>query len=256
MTHYSFHSKVAIVTGSGQGIGLEIALQLVRAGASIVLNDIDAERAQQAEQEIQSLGGKCVSLVGDAGEIKIIKSMVAKAIEAFGRLDFAIANAGITTFGHFLDYSQAEFESLLRLNLQGSFFLAQEAAKNMIQNQIKGRLIFMSSVTGFTFHPDLTAYGMSKAALAFLAKTLGVDLAKHQITVNAIAPGATQTQRTADLVDGNYVETWEKITPNGRCASPEDIAHAALFLLTEEAHHITGQTLIIDGGWTSLSPSP
>ncbi|MEK9741225.1 MAG: SDR family oxidoreductase [Flavobacteriaceae bacterium] len=256
MIHYSFHSKVAVITGAGQGIGLQISLFLAKAGASIVLNDIDSEKAQLAIKEIQSIGGKCISVVGDAGEIEIIKKMVYKAIEEFGSLDFAIANAGITTFGNFLDYSQTEFNSLLRLNLQGSFFLAQEAAKYMIKNQIKGRLIFMSSVTGFTFHPDLTAYGMSKAALAFLAKTLGVDLAKHQITVNAIAPGATQTQRTSDLDDGNYVETWKKITPNGRCATTDDIAHATLFFLTEEAKHLTGQTLIIDGGWTSLSPSP
>ena len=114
----------------------------------------------------------------------------------------------------------------------------------------------MSSVTGFTFHPDLAAYGMSKAALSFLAKTLGVDLAQYQITVNAVAPGATNTQRTLDLADGNYVKTWENITPNGRCAVPEDIASATFFLLSDQAQHITGQTLIIDGGWTSTSPSP
>jgi NAD(P)-dependent dehydrogenase (short-subunit alcohol dehydrogenase family) len=83
-----------------------------------------------------------------------------------------------------------------------------------------------------------------------------VELGKHQITVNAIAPGATNTNRTADLEQGNYVETWKKITPNGRCATTQDIAHAALFLLSEEAQHITGQTLVVDGGWTSTSPPP
>ena len=112
--------------------------------------------------------------------------------------------------------------------LKGSFFLAQKAAQKMIETEQKGRILLMSSVTGFTFYPDLIAYGISKAALAFLAKNLGVELATHQITVNAIAPGATT----------------------------EDIAYTAPFLLSDEAQHITGQTLIVDGGWTSTSPPP
>jgi len=256
MIKYSFENKVAVITGAGVGIGNEIAHQLAHAGAAVILNDIDQERASIAAQKITDSGGVCLVVEGDAGEMSTIQKMISLAIEKFGTVDYAIANAGITTFGSFLEYTQDDFQKLLNLNLKGSFFLAQAASKAMIKQNRKGRIIFMSSVTGFTFHPDLTAYGMSKAALSFLAKTLGVDLAPHQITVNAVAPGATNTQRTADLVDGNYVKTWENITPSGRCAIPEDIANATLFLLSEEAQHITGQTLIIDGGWTSTSPSP
>jgi 3-oxoacyl-[acyl-carrier protein] reductase len=253
---YSFQNKVALITGAGVGIGYEIAGQLARAGAQIILNDIDEALAKQAAKDIAATGGSCTAVGGDAGEPQTIAKMIDTAYEQYGRLDYAIANAGITTFGNFLDYTEADFQTLLKVNLQGSFFLAQKAAKKMIDQQQKGRILLMSSVTGFTFHPDLTAYGMSKAALAFLAKTLGVELGKHQITVNAIAPGATNTNRTADLEQGNYVETWKKITPNGRCATTQDIAHAALFLLSEEAQHITGQTLVVDGGWTSTSPPP
>lgn len=256
MIKYSFEDKVAVVTGAGVGIGYEIAHQLASAGAAVVLNDIDPERATSAAQKISASGGLCLAVCGDAGEMSTIQNLISTATEKFGAIDYAIANAGITTFGSFLKYSQEDFQKLLNLNLKGSFFLAQAVSKEIIKQKNKGRIIFMSSVTGFTFHPDLAAYGMSKAALSFLAKTLGVDLAQYQITVNAVAPGATNTQRTLDLADGNYVKTWENITPNGRCAVPEDIASATLFLLSDQAQHITGQTLIIDGGWTSTSPSP
>ena len=256
MIKYSFQTKVAVITGAGKGIGYEIAKQLSSAGASIILNDIDWALADQAAEAINVSGGVCVPVGGDAGKLDTIEHLISIAYERFGRLDFAIANAGITTFGSFLEYQEAAFQELLTVNLKGSFFLAQIAANKMIAHQQKGRILLMSSVTGITFHPDFTAYGMSKAALAFLAKTLGVELGKHQITVNAIAPGATVTQRTADLEQGNYTENWKKITPNGRCATTEDIANTALFLLSDEAQHITGQTLVVDGGWTSTSPPP
>jgi glucose 1-dehydrogenase len=112
----------------------------------------------------------------------------------------------------------------------------------------------MSSVTGHQAHKNLAAYGMTKAALEMLAKNLVVELSPYKITVNAIAPGATVTERTVE--DAAYVRTWSNITPMGRPATTEDIAHAALFLVSPQATHITGQSLVIDGGWTSVSPSP
>ena len=112
----------------------------------------------------------------------------------------------------------------------------------------------MSSVTGHQYHPDLAAYGMSKAAIRMLAKSLGVELAPHGITVNGISPGATATERT--LSDPTYDETWSKLNPTGRPGTVQDVAHAALFLLSPHAGQITGQTLIVDGGWTAVSPPP
>lgn len=125
----------------------------------------------------------------------------------------------------------------------------------MIQQQSGGSILFMSSVTGHQYHPNLTAYGMSKAAIKFLAKTLGVELAAHGITVNAISPGATITERTLQLGD-NYAEVWARITPTGRAATTEDIANTALFLLSPQSRQITGQTILVDGGWTAVSPPP
>jgi NAD(P)-dependent dehydrogenase (short-subunit alcohol dehydrogenase family) len=124
----------------------------------------------------------------------------------------------------------------------------------MISQQTGGRILFTSSVTGHQAHKDLAAYGMTKAALEMLAKNLVVELSAYGITVNAIAPGATITERTTD--DPEYEKVWSTITPMGRPASVSDIADAALFLVSNRAGHITGQSLVIDGGWTSVSPSP
>jgi NAD(P)-dependent dehydrogenase (short-subunit alcohol dehydrogenase family) len=144
---------------------------------------------------------------------------------------------------------------VLQVNLGGTFFLAQEAANQMKQQEFGGSVLFMSSVTGHQAHKNLAVYGMSKAALEMLAKSLVIELSPHKINVNTIAPGATVTKRTL-AEDINYESTWSKITPMGRPASVEDIANAALFLVSEKSRHITGQSLVVDGGWTSISPSP
>jgi len=184
----------------------------------------------------------------------VINKMVDAAVSQFGKLDIAIANAGITLYGDFFTYRPASFFEVMKVNLGGSFFLAQAAANQMKKQDTGGSLLFTSSVTGHQAHKDLAAYGMSKAALEMLAKNLVIELSEHNINVNTIAPGATLTERT--IGETGYESTWSRITPMGRPAIVEDIANAALFLVSEEAKHITGQTLIIDGGWTSVSPSP
>ena len=248
-----FANEVAVVTGAGQGIGFEIARQLALQGASVVLNDIDEARATQAAAKINK-EGVCYAIAGNAADTVFIKRLVNETVKSFGRLTIAVANAGITLFGDFFDYQPASFEMVMQVNLMGSFFLAQAAAVEMKKQHTGGSILLMSSVTAHQAHKDLAAYSMTKAAIEMLAKTLVIELSPFNISINALAPGATKTERTAE--DAQYEKTWSRITPAGRPANVEDIANAALFMLSPASRHITGQSLIIDGGWTSVSPSP
>ena len=250
----SFNNKTAIVTGAGQGIGYEICRQLLAEGARVVLNDIDASLAEKAAAELSGKTGACIAVPGDSGSIECINQMVATALNHFNALDIVIANAGITLFGDFFDYTPEAFGKVMQVNLAGTFFLAQAAARQMKQQPYGGALLFMSSVTGHQAHKNLAAYGMTKAALEMLAKNLVIELSQYKITVNAIAPGATLTERT--LEDKDYVKVWSGLTPMGRPATTADIAATALFLVSDKAKHITGQSIIVDGGWTCVSPSP
>lgn len=249
-----FSKEVAIVTGAGQGIGFEICKQLCQAGVAVVLNDVNSELTKNAAEQLINEGGKCHGFAGDVSDINFINQLIDFTILRFGKVTQVIANAGMTLYGDFFEYSEADFNNVLKLNLGGSFFLTQAASKQMIKQKSGGRVLLMSSVTGHQAHKNLAAYGMTKAALEMLAKSLVIELSPFKITINAIAPGATLTERTVS--EAGFENTWSEITPMGRAATCDDIASAAMFLLSEKAGHITGQSLIIDGGWTSVSPSP
>lgn len=255
MTITSFEKQVAIVTGAGVGIGYAIAEQLALQGASVLLNDVDKGVAEEAAGQIRAAGGVCQPFAGDVADVETVRAMVKSSVEQFGRLDMAVCNAGLTVWGDFFAYTPEMFDRVMSVNLRGSYFLAQAAAWQMREQGQGGRILFMSSVTGHQAVQYLSAYGMSKAALEMLARNLVVELSPYHITVNCIAPGATTTPRNlAD--DPNYDAIWGKVTPTGKVGKPDDIAQAALFLLSAGASQITGQTLIVDGGWSAISPSP
>lgn len=249
-----FTNQTAIVTGAGQGIGFEIARQMAMQGAAVILNDIDEALANRAAGVISAMGGKCHPMPGDASNTEFIQQMVDEAARRFGFLTIAIANAGVTIYGDFLTYEPEALQGVMGLNLSGSFFLAQKAAVQMKKQGYGGSLLFMSSVTGHQAFKNLAAYGMTKAALEMLAKSLTVELQGLNISVNTVAPGATITERTMEEKD--YDKIWARAIPAGRACTVEDIANAVLFLVSPESRQITGQSLVVDGGWTAVSPSP
>ena len=251
----AFRGSVAVVTGAGEGIGLEIARRLAGAGARVVLNDVDPARARDAAHRIGAEGGTCRALAGDASDPTHAAALVAQAVESFGRVDLAVANAGFSLVSDFFATTKAEFDRVTGLNLRGSYFLAQAAARQMRVQGEGGRVLLLSSVCGHLAIRSMAAYSMSKAALEMLARALVPELSPHRITINTVAPGATLTPRTLET-DPDYDQTWGSKIPLGRAASVEDIASAALFLLSPAAAHITGQSLVVDGGWTSVGDAP
>lgn len=248
-----FSQKTAIVTGAGQGIGFEIARQLLAKGANVLLNDADEKILSAAVAKLGA-GERCLPLAGDAGDTDFVHTMVSDTVARFGQLDLIVANAGITLFGDFFEYKPADFARVMQVNLFGTFFLTQAAAKQMKTQGRGGSILLMSSVTGHQAHKDLAAYSMTKAAIEMLARNLVIEISQYNININAIAPGATLTERTME--DKDYQSTWTRLTPMGRPGTTGDIAATALFLLSDEARQITGQSIVVDGGWSCISPSP
>jgi glucose 1-dehydrogenase len=246
--------KSVIITGAAQGIGFATAKKFAQAGYQIVLNDSDEELLKIAVQKMNTdFHDVCIACAGDVADIVFLDVLVNKAMASFGKIDALVANAGVTAFGDFFSFLPEDFEKVVNLNLKGTFFLVQKTAIAMKENG-SGSIVLMSSVVGHQAHQHLAAYAMSKAGIEMLAKNLVIDLSPLGIRINCVAPGATLTERT--LRDDAYIDTWSRITPMGKPASIQDIAETVYFLSSEQAGHITGQSLVVDGGWTSVGVSP
>ena len=252
-----FAGKAVLVTGAGAGIGYALCQAFAHAGATVALNDIDPTLCQTAAQQINdALGDERVyPFACDVADVEAVRIMCQRFVDTAGRLDIAIANAGITDYGEFLTATPEAFDRLTSVNLRGSFFTAQTAARIMIDAHIPGRIILMSSVTGIQAHWNLGSYGITKAGIRMMARTIALEVAKYGITANAISPGATLTERNLQD-DPQYENHWASVIPTGRIAYVEDMVAAALYLASPEARQVTGQTLVVDGGWTLQSPLP
>ena len=260
MNYQPFIGKTAIVTGSANGIGFAIAKHLLHEGANVIVNDIDAEAADTAARKINDSCELCDAqaypFAGDAGDPGFIREMVAYAASIKdSKLDMIVANAGLTEFGDFFEFSPERFQRVVDLNLRGTFFLAQIAAKHMKEQGGGGNIVLIGSNVGARAYKNLAAYGMSKAGISMLAKQLVLPLGPLGISINCVSPGATLTERTKQE-EPDYAGIWAQLNPNGRVGMPEDIAHTVGFMLSPQSRHITGQTLLVDGGWTAYGPSP
>lgn len=252
-----FKDKMVMVTGAGCGIGYELCREFAAEGAVVALNDIKESLANEAAVRInEALGREAViSYCCDVADVEALRSMVAQFVNKVGRLDVMVANAGLTALDDFLTFTPEAFDRLTSVNLRGSYFTAQAAARTMIEKKISGRIILTSSITASQVFTSLGAYGVTKAGIRQMARVLGVELGKYDITVNAVSPGVTLTERILDG-DPDSEAKWATVTPTGRVAHVEDIAAAVLFLASPEARHINGQTLEVDGGWTTVSRMP
>jgi 3-oxoacyl-[acyl-carrier protein] reductase len=252
-----FEDTAVLVTGAGVGIGYAVCRGFAQEGAAVALNDMDEAVAHEAARQLnREMGRECVfPYVFDVADVQAVRRAVADCDQRFGRLDVAIANAGITNFGGFLEYTPEAFDRLTGVNLRGTYFTAQAAAQAMIARRLPGRILLTSSVTGIQAFLNLSAYGVTKAGIVMMAKTLARELGRYGITVNTIVPGITRTART--LADDPHLdENWPDVLSTGRVGEPEDVTALALFLASEEARQITGQALVVDGGWVIHSPIP
>ena len=248
--------KVAIVTGANREIGGAMAEALAAAGAAVLVAHYgEAARAAAVVQRIRTARGRAETYEADLSQVAANQQMVARSVELWGRLDILAANAGLTINVPFVDTDEATWDTVVDLNLKGSFFGAQAAARQMISQGAGGRIVFSSSVTGVQAIPGFAAYGLTKAGLRHMARTLGVELGRYGITVNALGIGATLNERNLEG-DPDYAAHWDAVVPTGRIGQPHDAASALLYLVSPEAAMVNGHTLMIDGGWASTSYLP
>jgi 3-oxoacyl-[acyl-carrier protein] reductase len=236
-----------------------MAHALAREGAAVAVSyNSDSASADATVKAIRDAGGNAIAVQADGAKAEDNVALVKATVDAFGRLDIFVANAGITKFGRFIDYSEASYDTVLDLNLKGSFFGAQAAAQQMMKqgrDAYGGRIVFSSSVVGSTRIAGLAAYGASKAGINYLAGALAIELGEHGITVNAIGIGATTNARNlAD--DPKYAEHWGAVLPIGRALTPDDAASALLYLVSPAGSAVTGAVLAVDGGHTLQSRTP
>jgi 3-oxoacyl-[acyl-carrier protein] reductase len=243
--------KTAIVTGGRRGMGRAIALALAREGANVVVSDISQEDCQKVVDEIKRMGRKGLALKCDVSSSDDVEKMVKRTVAEFGRVDILVNNAGIIDFKPFLELTDEDWDKILNVNLKGQFFCARAAARVMVKNKW-GRIINTASISsggcGIAF-PLIAHYTVSKGGVMALTKALALELTPQGINVNAICPGAIDTDMAKGVKEGGQLAQVLARIPKGRLGQPEDIASLAVFLASEESDYISGAAIVIDGGW-------
>ncbi len=241
--------KTALITGAGQGIGRGIAVRLARDGYNIAIADINLNNLAEAAQEISALGVSVLKIEADVSSAHDVQHMIQATVDEFDSLDVLVNNAGIYPFTPFMDITEEQWDKVIAVNLKSVFLCSQAAARIMPDGS---RIIMTSSVASMLGFSGLVHYCASKGGINGLVRALALELAPRQITVNAVAPGSIITPGTSNIDEGSQKATMAKI-PLGRLGKPQDIAAAVAFLASEGAGYITGQVLVVDGGWTIQS---
>lgn len=245
-----FAGQTAVVTGAGRGMGRAVASALAAEGARVVVAEVDETSGNEAVDAINAAGGEAIAVLADVSRVDDIRNLFARTIDKFGTVDILVNNAGIGIAKPLIEYTEADWDRQLDVNLKGMFFATQEAARLMIPKR-RGKIVNFASTAAFVSSstPE-TAYDISKGGVRQLTISVAAELAPHQINVNAVAPGTIMTDLTLRVL--NTPEKMQRAAakiPMNRLGDPEDMVGPVLFLCSAEADYITGHTLVVDGGW-------
>jgi glucose 1-dehydrogenase len=252
----TLHGKVAIVTGGNSGIGKAIVLALAEAGANIVIDFVANEQAtEELEIQVAKLGDRSIGIDADVSKVEDLQRLIQSAVDAFGRLDIMVNNAGVETRTSILDTTEEQYEKVMAINLKSAFFGTQLAAKQMIAQGGGGRIINISSVHEDWPMPGNTPYCLSKGGMRMLTRTAGVELGPQGVTVVGVGPGAVATPiNTATMEDPTKMKTLDAAIPLARMAEPSEIGSVVAFLAGDGASYLTATTIFADGGIMHSSP--
>ncbi|MFC1992184.1 SDR family NAD(P)-dependent oxidoreductase [Chloroflexota bacterium] len=246
-------NKVALITGSGRGLGKAMALLFAKEGADIAVNDIIQPSAEETAEEIRKLGRKAIAIKADVGEPADVDMLVKRAIDELGGVHILVNNAGILDEGApTIESSVEHWDNVVKVILRGTYLCCKRVGQWMVSNKT-GKIVNIGSIAGLVGFAPRPSYAPSKAAVIHLTRCLAIEWAKYNINVNCIAPGQCMTAMAKEQIEKGQITIESRLrrVPFGRMVEPEDIANAALFLVSDDARNIAGITLPVDAGWTA-----